>query len=480
MDAATSVSRSDDLLSVNALYVWAISAVAAMGGLLFGYDWVVIGGAKLFYEKYFQLDSEKLVGWANSCALLGCLLGSILSGGLSGRFGRKKLLILSAILFAVSSALTGWAQSFTSFVIWRIVGGVAIGIASNVSPTYISEVSPAPWRGRLVTLNQLTIVVGILAAQISNWLIAERVPAGATAQMIRLSWNGQYGWRWMFTAVCVPSVLFFLGALCIPESPRWLAAAGEHARALGTLVRIGGERYGAQACAEIRATLGDEERSGSPWRELLSAGVRKLLVIGVCLAVLQQWSGINIIFNYAEEIYRQAGYALSGVLFNIVITGAINLVFTLVALALVDRYGRRALMLVGCAGIALSHAALGCTYRAGIQGLPVLVLTLTAIAFYAISLAPVTWVLISEIFPNRIRGLAVSVSVSALWIASFIVTFTFPLLNHALGPAGTFWTYAAVCLAGFLFVIARVPETKGKTLEEIEREFGVPLAYSED
>ena len=212
----------------NARYVWMISAVAALGGLLFGYDLVVIGGAKPFYERYFQLNGEHLVGWANSCALLGCLLGSMAAGGLSDRFGRKKLLILSACLFAVSSVLTGWAPAFTWFVVWRIAGGVAIGMASNVSPMYIAEVSPAAWRGRLVSLNQLTIVVGILGAQIVNWLIAQPVPESATDQMIRDSWNGQFGWRWMFTAVAVPSVIFFVSAFFVPESPRWLVAKGRH------------------------------------------------------------------------------------------------------------------------------------------------------------------------------------------------------------------------------------------------------------
>jgi SP family xylose:H+ symportor-like MFS transporter len=447
-----------------------ISSVAALGGLLFGYDWVVIGGAKPFYESYFQLNSAKLVGWANSCALIGCFLGSIISGWMSDRFGRKKLLLLSAVLFALSSILTGWAHTFTVFIVWRMIGGVAIGIASNVSPTYIAEVSPAPWRGRLVTLNQLTIVVGILAAQIANWLIADRVPEGASSALIRSSWNGQYGWRWMFTAVALPAIVFFLGALLIPESPRWLTKAGLPDQARRTLARIGGTQYGDQAVAEIQHALGSEQQAGVVGHELLSPAILNVLMIGVVLAVLQQWSGINIIFNYAEEIYRSAGYGVSSILFNIVITGTINLVFTIIALGMVDRFGRRALMLFGCAGIALSHTVLGFTYRAGIQGLPILLITLCTIACYALSLAPVTWVLISEIFPNRIRGLAVSISVSALWIASFLLTFTFPILNRVLGSAGTFWIYAAICVAGFFFVLLRVSETKGKTLEEIEHD----------
>ena len=225
--------------------------------------------------------------------------GSIASGLLSDRFGRKKVLILSAFLFAVSSVLTGWAPAFTWFVVWRITGGVAIGMASNVSPMYIAEVSPAELRGRMVSLNQLTIVIGILIAQIANWLIARPVPAGATSEFIRQSWNGQYAWRWMFTAVAVPSVIFFVGACFIPESPRWLARSG------------------------------DPKTGVTPWRALLVPRLRKVLGIGVFLAVLQQWSGINVIFNYAEEIYRGAGYGVNGILFNIVITGAINLVCTL-------------------------------------------------------------------------------------------------------------------------------------------------------
>jgi MFS transporter, SP family, xylose:H+ symportor len=458
------------LAHYNSRYVWTISSIAALGGLLFGYDWVVIGGAKPFYESYFQLQSPELVGWANSCALIGCLVGSLISGGISDRFGRKKLLLLSAVLFAASSILTGWAYSFTAFIIWRIAGGVAIGIASNVSPTYIAEISPAPWRGRLVTLNQFTIVVGILAAQIFNWLIADKVADGATSAMIRDSWNGQYGWRWMFTAVAGPAVVFCVGALLIPESPRWLARAGFEEQARRILSRIGGEAHGRQALSEIQKALRDEQQTGVVWQELFSPRLLKVLTIGVVLAVLQQWSGINIIFNYAEEIYRGAGYGVSSTLFNIVVTGTINLIFTVIALALIDRFGRRILMLFGCAGIALSHTLLGFTYKAGIRGLPILLITLCTIACYALSLAPVTWVLISEIFPNRVRGLAVSISVSSLWIASFVLTFTFPILNRWMGSAGTFWLYAVICLLGFFFVLTCVSETKGKTLEEIEHD----------
>lgn len=467
-----STSQVETATPAHGAYVWFIAAVAALGGLLFGYDWVVIGGAKPFYEKYFSLTSDQLIGWATSCALVGCLAGSVVSGAVSDRLGRKKLLLLSALLFGVSSVLTGWAGSFFSFVCWRIAGGVAIGIASNVSPTYIAEISPAAWRGRLVSLNQFTIVVGILAAQIINWSIAQHVPDGATAEQIRSSWNGQYGWRWMFTAVALPSLVFFFSSLVVPESPRWLVKNKRLDEALRVLRRIGGDHYAQASLREIQASLhADNHHVQSS--ELLSPAVRRILVIGIVLAVLQQWSGINIIFNYAEDIYRNAGYGVSEVLFNIVITGAINLVFTLLALAFVDRFGRRPLLLIGCAGIGLSHLLIGFAYKAGWGGPPLLLLTLAAIGCYGMSLAPVTWVLIAEIFPNRIRGAAISVSVSALWIACFALTYTFPLILHRLGPAGTFWLYSAVCFAGFLFVLRRVPETKNKSLEELERQFGV-------
>lgn len=455
--------------SFNALYVLMISLVAALGGLLFGYDWVVIGGAKPFYEQYFQLNSAALVGWANSCALLGCLLGSIVSGALSDRLGRKPLLILSACLFAGSSLATGLATSFVVFVIWRIAGGLAIGLASNVSPTYIAEISPAAWRGRLVALNQLTIVIGILAAQIVNWLIADKVPANANASFIQHSWNGQYGWRWMFAAVAVPSVIFFACSLFVPESPRWLAKRGRLQQARRTLERIGGATYAENALHDMHAA-GTGNGSRLRLSDLTRRPLSRALTVGIVLAVLQQWSGINVIFNYAEEVYRHAGYGVNEIMFNIVITGSVNLLFTAVALGFVDKVGRRPLMLFGCAGIGTSHFLIGLAYRMRLTGLPVLILTLCTIGFYAMSLAPVTWVLISEIFPNRVRGLAVSISVSALWIASFILTYTFPLINELFGAGGTFWLYSGICFAGLIFIKMRVPETRAKTLEQIERE----------
>ncbi|MEY2429755.1 MAG: transporter, family, xylose:H+ symportor [Verrucomicrobiota bacterium] len=451
-------------------YVWLISIVAAMGGLLFGWDWVVIGGAKPFFQRYFGLTSEAQIGWANSCALIGCLIGALAAGALSDKFGRKRLLIVAALLFAITSIGNALAGNFTIFIAWRIFGGVAIGLASNLSPMYIAEVAPAQIRGKLVAVNQLTIVIGILLAQCINWFLVRNLPAGVTDDFIRNSWFVQQGWRWMFGLTAIPSLLFFFGMMLVPESPRWLARNGKSDRARAILARIGGEQYARAAVADIESTVASEEAQRVRFSDLLEPGMRKVLVLGVGLAVFQQWCGINVIFNYAEEIFRAAGYDISSVLKNIAWTGSVNLAFTFVALGVVDRGGRRPLMLFGSAGLALIYIAMGFCYHAGVKGLPLLLLVLAAIGCYAMSLAPVAWVVISEIFPNRIRGAAMAVAVSSLWIACFILTYTFPVLNARLGPAGTFWLYAAICVLGFLFIKMRLPETKGKSLEQIERE----------
>jgi SP family sugar porter-like MFS transporter len=454
----------------NMRYIWGVTIVSAMGGLLFGYDWVVIGGAKAFYEKYFGLTTPSQIGWAVSSALVGCLVGAIVSGGLSDRFGRKKLLILAAFLFTVTGILTALAPSFSIFIANRLLGGVAIGLASNLSPMYIAEISPASMRGRFVSVNQLTIVIGILAAQLANWLIAEPVPAGATAADILASWNGQVGWRWMFGAEAVPAFLFFLLMFLVPESPRWLIKNGRAEDAGRVLAKVGGPGFAAEALADIRTTLDAGEIGRVRFRDLLEPGLTRVLVIGIALAVYQQWCGINVIFYYAQEIFTAAGYGVSDVLFNIVVTGAVNLIFTLIAIRLVDRLGRKPLMMVGSAGLAVAFGLIGASFAVHSRGLHILILVVAAMALYALSLAPVTWVLLSEIFPNRIRGAAMSVSTFALWSACFVLTYTFPHLNKGLGPAGTFWIYAGISILGFLFIRSRVRETKGKTLEQIERE----------
>ena len=450
-------------------YLIAISLVSAMGGLLFGYDWVVIGGAKPFYEPFFGITGHAfLQGWAMSCALAGCLAGAVISGWLSDRSGRKKLLILAAGLFVAASLGTGSAGSFEAFVLFRILGGVGIGLASNLSPMYIAEVTPGKVRGRFVTINQLTIVIGILAAQLINWRIAQPVPPGATSADILASWNGQTGWRWMFYACTFPAGLFFILMWFVPESPRWLAQKMKnHDKARKILAKIGGNDYAVSEFDSIEMTIKETKRR-SDIRLLKQPGVSKLLVLGIVLAVFQQWCGINVIFNYAQEIFANAGYSISDILFNIVITGCVNLIFTFVGMFTVDKLGRKALMLLGAGGLAGIYAVLGTMYFFHIQGLPLLIMVVTAIACYAMSLAPVTWVVLSEIFPNRIRGTAMSVATFSLWTACFILTYTFPLLNQLLKASGTFWLYGGICILGFMFILNKLPETKGKSLEEIE------------
>ena len=452
-------------------YLLSICLVSSMGGLLFGYDFVVIGGAKPFYEPFFGITGHAfLQGWAMSCALAGCLTGAVISGWLSDKLGRKKLLIVAAGLFVAASLGTGAASSFNFFVVFRILGGIGIGLASNLSPMYIAEITPGNVRGRFVSLNQLTIVIGILAAQFINWRIAKPVPSGAIAADILNSWNGQMGWRWMFYACTVPAVCFFILMWFIPESPRWMAKrTSSQGAALKVLTKIGGAKFAASELDSINETLSNKtEKSGL--NILKEPGVSKIVILGVVLAVFQQWCGINVIFNYAQEIFSSAGYSVSDTLFNIVITGSVNLIFTFVGIFTVDRLGRKVLMLIGAGGLAGMFAIAGVMYFFHVQGLPLLIIVVSIIGCFAMSLGPVTWVVLSEIFPNRIRGFALSIATFALWAACFVLTYTFPLLNKMLKASGTFWLYGCICVLGFLFILKRLPETKGRSLEQIEHE----------
>jgi sugar porter (SP) family MFS transporter len=452
----------------NFSFLLRISLVSAMGGLLFGYDWVVIGGAKPFYERFFDIaSSANLQAWAMSSALIGCVVGAVVSGFVSDKFGRKKSLLGSAFLFVIASLGTGLSGSFGIFVCFRMLGGIGIGLASALSPMYIAEIAPSQIRGRFVSLNQMTIVIGILLAQIVNLLIADKVPDGASDALIAASWNGQMGWRWMFWACGVPAVLFFLFAFFIPESPRWLLKAGKSEEAFPVLKKIGGDEYARQEVDNIKYSLSDASEKVD-FKALFNPVFIPILIIGIVLAIFQQWCGINTVFNYAEEIFAAAGYGVSDTLFNIVVTGSVNLIFTFVAMFTVDKWGRKKLMLFGSIGLAFNYILLGNAFFFHLKGIAALVLVLTAIAIYAMSLAPIVWVILSEIFPNRIRGAAMALATFALWVACFVLTYTFPLLNKSLGAAGTFWVYSGICLLGFIFILIKLPETKGKSLEEIE------------
>ena len=425
-------------------FIYFICLVSAMGGLLFGYDWVVIGGAKPFYELWFGIaDAPLMQGLAMTTALVGCLIGAVTAGAMADRYGRKPLLIFASVLFTVSAWATGWFDDFTMFNIARFIGGIGIGIASAISPMYIAEVSPADVRGRLVSVNQMTIVLGILAAQVTNMLIAEPVDAAADPMT---TWNVQMGWRWMFWAEGVPAVLFFVLAWFIPESPVY------------KLIKTGRSPSTGE---------GGEMKPGL--KELLNPRYRNVLLLGIVIAVFQQWCGTNVIFNYAQEIFLGAGFDVDGMFIQIVITGIANVIFTIVALYTVEKWGRRTLMLIGSCSLGIIYLILGTCYFFHVEGVMMAVLVVAAISTYAMTLGPVTWVLLSEIFPHRIRGIAMATCTFALWVGCCTLTYSFPPMNAALGSSGSFWIYSAICLSAFLFLLRRCPETKGKTLEELEK-----------
>ncbi|MCH7414360.1 sugar porter family MFS transporter [Belliella sp. R4-6] len=456
-------------IKYNLNYILPIAVTSALGGFLFGYDWVVIGGAKPFYELFFEIKSSPtLQGWAMSSALIGCIFGAVISGMVSDKYGRKVPLIGAGILFVVSAFGTGMTYDFTWFIVFRVIGGLGIGIASTLSPLYIAEITPSEHRGRFVSINQLTIVLGILAAQIINYIIAEPMEGTITDSEILNSWNGQMGWRWMFLAELIPSILFVLLMFLVPKSPRFLVLKGRESEAISILSKIGGDKYAAIESENILKNVRSSQKQKLSFADITAPKVRPIMILGIVLAVFQQWCGINIIFNYAEEVFTSAGYTISDMLFNIVLTGSINLIFTIIAMKYVDSWGRKKLLLLGSSVLGVIHFILGWAYYIQISGLPILILVLVAIGVYAMSIAPVTWVVLSEIFPNKIRGRAMSIASLFLWIASFVLTYTFPIMNQNLGSYGTFWSYCFISILGFLFIKIKLPETKGKSLEEIE------------
>ncbi len=440
-------------VNYHSAYIIGISFISALGGYLFGFDFAVISGALPFLRTEFMLNPW-WEGFLTGSLALGCIVGCLIAGKLADLYGRKPGLSVAALIFAISSLGMAFAPSLTVFVLMRFAAGIGVGMASMLSPMYIAEVSPAAVRGRNVAINQLTIVIGILITNLVNYQLAD---------------YGPDAWRWMFGLGVIPAILFFIGVLWLPESPRWLIKVGENEKARKVLLKIGSPDFANQTILEVeKTTTGGEKPS---LKMVFEKSVRPAVIVGITLAVFQQLCGINVVFNYTSTIFESVGADLDRQLFETVAIGAVNLLFTLFAMWQVDKLGRRPLMLIGSLGLSVVYIALA--FLLQIQASPGLisVFVLIAIAMYASSLAPVTWVLISEIFPNKIRGLASSVAILSLWGAYFILVFTFPVLAKYLGTFGPFYLYAVICLIGFLFIKRKVKETKGQTLEELENNF---------
>jgi MFS transporter, SP family, arabinose:H+ symporter len=470
------------------LYVIGISMIAALGGFLFGFDMTVISGALPFLKHVFHLNGAGL-GWAVSSCILACVFGAASAGKLADVLGRKKVLIGTAVLFAVSAVGAGWAASFNAFIFYRLLGGLAIGAASGVAPIYVAETAPTRFRGRFVSFYQLAIVIGLLASYVSNYLLLA---------------TGDDAWRWMFTAGAAPAALFFCLLFLVPETPRWLVKSGRQSQAMAVLARIDGAQYAAREMVVIQQTL--QVRKGR-LSDLLQPRMARIVVIGALLGIFSQISGANAVFTYAPVIFSQsearsnnhqtakAGSLpaevsaldnpkpdraeLQSALFKTALIGIINFFATFIPILLVERLGRRPLLLAGVACMAVSVGVLCGLYAVGSSSFgaraSILVAVLIFIAAYSSSLACLTWVILSEIFPNRIRGEAMSVANLSLWTANYVLLQTFPMIEERFGLSSTFGAYSVICCMIFLFVWKFIPETKGKSLEEIEIELiGLP------
>ncbi|HUX95304.1 MAG TPA: sugar porter family MFS transporter [Bacteroidales bacterium] len=433
-------------------YVILISSIAALGGLLFGFDTAVISGTTPFIKPYFNLDDIWL-GWTVSSLLFGCIIGVISAGKPSDIFGRKRTLMVAAFLFILSAFGSALANRLSMFIFFRIIGGLGVGVASMLSPMYISEISPAEKRGRLVSFNQLAIVIGILLAFISNALLVD---------------TGENNWRWMLAVMGAPALLFFISLFFAPESPRWLVQKGFSDKAFVILGKINGNEQARQELISIEESIKEEVDSGT-FREVFSPRMRPILFIGVFLCVFSQITGINSIMYYAPVIFQSIGAAASSAVTQTAIIGGGNLIFTFVAISLIDRLGRKPLLIGGVTGMIVSLTTIATAfYLQKTDGYIILVLILMYIASFSASVGAVTWVIVSEIFPNKLRSKAMSVSIVSLWIANFLLILLFPLMLNRLGGAGSFLIFSVMCVLLLLFTVFRVPETKGRTLEELE------------
>lgn len=446
----------------NKNYTLFIALSAALGGLLFGYDTAVISGAIGNLTDFFHLSPIE-TGWAISSALVGCLIGAFFSDFLSDRFGRKVTMLITAILFILNSIGTALPFSFSMFVLFRIIGGIGVGIASMVVPMYIAEIAPPKRRGALVGNYQLAIVIGIVLVYFVNYLIALQGDH---------NWNLNIGWRWMFGSEIVPSILFFIFIFFIPESPRWLIKQRETTKAIAVLQKINTEYEVAHMHVEIKNSLHQEDKN--QWKQFVNPLFRKALFVGIGLSVLQQLTGINAILYYAPEIFKSLGSSADVSLLETSILGVVNLIFTLLAIRWVDKMGRKPLLYIGSVGMTIALMAVGLFIYFDALGNWVLPFLLLFMASFSISWGPIVWVLLAEIFPNKIRSLALAISVFIQWIANFVVTQVFPILvenqwlkTHFKG-AFPFYLFSIICLFSLIFVWKKVPETKNKTLEEMD------------
>jgi len=435
----------------NLKFIVTVTFISAIGGYLFGFDFAVITGGLPFLTDQFGLSASGEGGTTASLAI-GAVLGCIIAGSIADKYGRKSGLMMAAFTFAISSLIMGLAPNLPVFITGRFFAGIGVGMASLLSPLYIAEISPGQYRGRLVSLYQLTIVLGIVITHLVNYALKD---------------IGPEAWRWMFGSGAIPSVLFFIGVFFLPESPRWLVKQNRKEDALGILHKVGDRNFAEQTIEDIRLSLKGAQSVSI--KDIFSKLYIPLVLIGITLAVFQQWCGINVVFNYTAKIFESIGADRSEQLVQAVYIGVANLVFTLIAISLVDKLGRKPLMLFGAGGLAILYLAIAFILETNAAAV-LSPFILAAIGTYAVSLAPVTWVLISEIFPNNIRSKAISVATVSLWLAYSILVFTFPIIIERLGESVPFVIYAVICVFGFLFIKTKLVETKGKTLENVEKE----------